>query len=78
MTGFILGGDGGTAVPHFSMWAGLFLHLQIAGESVLWTCVHPSTPWGYPLGAYESLAGLLVSHSPDGVSIGLYPLAFTV
>jgi hypothetical protein len=26
-----------------------------------------------PVGAYESLAGLLVSHSPDGVGIGPLP-----
>ena len=30
----------------------------------------------FPLGAYESLAGLLVSHSPDGVGIG--PLSLSV
>ena len=30
----------------------------------------------FPLGAYESLAGLLVSHSPDGVGIG--PLSRSV
>ena len=31
------GGDGGTAVPHFSMWAGLFLHLlnRNRGERVV-------------------------------------------
>ena len=47
-----------------------FTCLTAAGESVLWAYAHPSTPWDYPLGAYESLAGLLVSHSPDGVGVG--------
>lgn len=74
-----IGGDGGTADPHLSIWAGLFLHLPVAaGEGVLWASAHPSTPWVRPLGAYESLAGLPVSRSPDGVGVGQCPLAFTV
>jgi hypothetical protein len=34
------GGDGGTAIPHFSMWAGLFLHLPDIdrGERVVSIC----------------------------------------
>lgn len=47
----------------------------------LWVSVlpstHPSIPWRQvSLGTYESLAGLLVSHSPDGVGIG--PLSRSV
>ena len=39
--------------------------------------IHPSTPWRQvSLGAYESLAGLRVSPSPDGVGVG--PLSLSV
>ena len=47
--GFLIGGGGGTAYPHLSIWAGLFLHLHIrAGEGVCGSIarqpIHPSTP----------------------------------
>jgi hypothetical protein len=78
-----VGGGGGTADPYFSIWAGLFLHLpKVAGEGVYEfplqlqpiLVLHGILP----VGAYESLAGLSVSRSPDGVGIGHCPLAFTV
>lgn len=65
------GGAAGTAVPFFSERAGLFLLLLEKGGVYVSIRVNPRGT--FP----ESLAGLRIAASPDGVSIA-EALAFTV